>query len=140
MTWGCWLCLLYPSFIRKIEGDKKEPILLIEKSRESFPRGVFYLSHLSNRKHFCVCIAWYKPERGWENSKGLHNCRKFSQPLEKCKAVCYHGTDHNKIEREILTSREVLYTKSCTGKQFLFCKKDAFQNIDFSHLKCQLKH
>ena len=27
------------------------------------------------------------------------------------------------IKREILTSRKVLYTKSCTRNQFLFCKK-----------------
>ena len=43
------------------------------------------------------------------------------------------------IKREILTSREVLYSKSCTCNQFLFCKKDSFQNMDFSHLKCQLE-
>ena len=43
------------------------------------------------------------------------------------------------IKREILTSREVLYMKSCSRNQFLFCKKDAFQNTDFSCLKCQLK-
>ena len=43
------------------------------------------------------------------------------------------------IKREILTSCEVLYTMSHTCNQFLFCKKDAFQNMDFSRLKCQLK-
>ena len=40
---------------------------------------------------FRVCIAWYKHERGWENSssvqirdevEGLHNRQEFSQPLE----------------------------------------------------------
>ena len=35
---------------------------------------------------FCVCIAWYKHQRGWGNSRqfvsGLHNYREFSQPLE----------------------------------------------------------
>ena len=31
------------------------------------------------------------------------------------------------IKREILTSRKVLYTKSCTGNQFLFCKKMLFK-------------
>ena len=42
---------------------------------------------------FHVCTAWYKHERGWENSrqfnmqirdkvKGLKNCREFSQPRE----------------------------------------------------------
>ena len=43
------------------------------------------------------------------------------------------------IRREILTSRKVLYTKFCTCNQFLFCKKDAFQNMVFSRLKCQLE-
>ena len=43
------------------------------------------------------------------------------------------------IKREILTSRKVLSTKSCTRNQFLFCKKNAFQNTDFSRLKCQLQ-
>ena len=43
------------------------------------------------------------------------------------------------IKREILTSCEVLYMKSCSRNQFLFCKKDAFQNTNFSFLKCHLK-
>ena len=43
------------------------------------------------------------------------------------------------IKREILTTHKVLYTESCTRIQFLFCKNDAFQNTDFSHLKYQLK-
>ena len=43
------------------------------------------------------------------------------------------------IKGEILTSREMLYSKSCSRNQFLFCKKEAFQNTDFSCLKCQLK-
>ena len=43
------------------------------------------------------------------------------------------------IKREILTSCEVYYTKSCTHDQFLFCPKNAFQKIDFSRLKCQFK-
>ena len=43
------------------------------------------------------------------------------------------------IKREILTSREVVYTKSCSRNQFLFCKKEAFQIKDFSRLKCRLK-
>ena len=43
------------------------------------------------------------------------------------------------IKKEILISREVVYTKSCTRNQYLFCKKDAFQNTDFSRLKCTLK-
>ena len=43
------------------------------------------------------------------------------------------------IKREILTSCKVLYTKFCTCNQFLFCKKDAFQKMDFSCIKCQLE-
>ena len=42
------------------------------------------------------------------------------------------------IKREILTSHKVLYTKSCMHNQFLFFKKEALQNVDFSRLKCQL--
>ena len=33
----------------------------------------------------------------------------------------------------------MLYTKTCVRNQFLFCKKDAFQNKDFSRLNCLLK-
>ena len=43
------------------------------------------------------------------------------------------------MKREILTSQEVLYTKFCVHNQCLFCKKDAFQNTDFSQLTCQLQ-
>ena len=43
------------------------------------------------------------------------------------------------IKREILTSRKVLYTEAYTRNQYLFCKKDAFQNTGFSRLECQLK-
>ena len=42
------------------------------------------------------------------------------------------------IKRKILTSLEVLSTK-LVRESVLFCKKDAFQNTEFSHLKCQLK-
>ena len=40
------------------------------------------------------------------------------------------------IKREILTSREVLYTKLVCVISTLFCKKDAFQNTGISRLKC----
>jgi len=43
------------------------------------------------------------------------------------------------VKREILASREVLYTTFCPRKQFLFCKRDAFKISIFSHLKGQLK-
>ena len=74
--------------------------------------------------------------------EGLHNRREFSQRLEclyqamqtqgksfllllqndfpekRRKTLCM-----GLIKREILTSRKVLSTKSCTLNQFLFCKK-----------------
>ena len=43
------------------------------------------------------------------------------------------------IKGEIRTSHKVQFTKSCSRSQFLFWRKYAFQNTDFSHLKCQLK-
>ena len=43
------------------------------------------------------------------------------------------------IKREILAGREVLFTTLRARNQFLFCKKDVFQNTDCSRLKCQLK-
>ena len=73
--------------------------------------------------------------------EGLHNCREFSQHLECLYQAMqtqgksfflYKITFPRKngklfvmalIEREILTSRKALSTKSCTRNQFLFCKK-----------------
>ena len=50
------------------------------------------------------------------------------------------------ISREVLNTKswtrslehEVLNTKSSTRYQFFFCKREVFQNTDFSLLKCQL--
>ena len=109
---------------------------------------------------FCVCIAWYKNERGSrqvcktrDEVKRLHNCQEFSQPLECLYQAMqtqeksfllllqnYFSEKKTKLfEREILTSCKVLYTKFCMHNQFLFCEKDAFKNMDFSCLKCQQK-
>ena len=41
------LSLLRPSVIGQIERDVKEPTLLFEKSRGSFPSGVDYLSRIT---------------------------------------------------------------------------------------------
>ena len=148
------------------------------------------LFYKSNRKLFsCVCIAWYKHSRGWENSRQL--CKPETQSrvcitvsnspthsrvyirlckhakrflLLKCKPstssgvcinvenspkassvyirlykrmkkvfYCFYKTTFPRkkrktlctalIKREILTSRKILSTKSCTRNQFLFCKK-----------------
>ena len=77
--------------------------------------------------------------------EGLQKGRDFSQPLNVYIRLCkyrkkvfycfYKLTFLRKniklfvmalIKREILTSCEVLYMKSWTCNQFLFCKKEAF--------------
>ena len=90
--------------------------------------------------------------------EGLYNCLEFPQPVECLyQAVqtpekiffCFYKIfflekEKNTlfymalIKREILTSLEVLYTKLVL-ESVLFCKKDAFENTEFSHLKCRLK-
>ena len=90
--------------------------------------------------------------------EGLYNCLEFPQPVECLyQAVqtqekiffCFYKIfflvkEKNTlfymalIKREILTSLEVLYTR-LVRESVLFCKKDAFENAEFSHLKCQLK-
>ena len=101
---------------------------------------------------FRVCIAWYKHERGWENSRQLckpetksrvcisveNSPNPSSVNIRLCKHrkkvfYCFYNITFSRknarlfvmalIKREILTSRKVLYTKSCTRNQFLFCKK-----------------
>ena len=86
--------------------------------------------------------------------KGLYNRWEFSQPLEclyqamqiqeKVSYCFYKLTSLRKkaklfvialIEKEILTSHKVLYMEPFMCNQFLFCKKDAFQNTDFFRLK-----
>ena len=88
--------------------------------------------------------------------EGLHNCREFSQRLEclyqamqtqeKSFLLLLKNTFPERkrktplcmalIKREILTSRKDSSPKSCSRNRL---EKDAFQNTDFSHLKCQLK-
>ena len=85
----------------------------------------------------------------WDEVEGLHNCQEFSQSLECLyqamqtkekkifKLLLYDKPPEKKrklfvtvlIKREILTSHQVLYTKSCTRNQFLFCKKMLSKNI-----------
>ena len=63
---------------------------LINKISIHLSNKYWEILYKSNRQLFsCVCIAWYKHSRGWENSQqfcnfvsGLHNCLEFSQPLE----------------------------------------------------------
>ena len=43
------------------------------------------------------------------------------------------------IKREILTSCEVLYMKSWTRNQFLFCKKEAFHLSKKNDTACFVK-
>ena len=56
------ISLLHPSFISQIEGDVKEPILLFETIKGSFPGGVVFLSsityHASGIRHHASFISW----------------------------------------------------------------------------------
>ena len=104
----------------------------------------------------CICLAWCKHERGWENSRQLCKPETKSRicitvsnspnPLSVHIRLCKHRkkvfycfckiTFPRKnaklfvmalIKKEILTSRKLLYKKSCTRNQFLFCKKMLFK-------------
>ena len=81
-----------------------------------FVYNFHYILYKYRKNVFYCFINWLYQEK-------TQNCM-FFKPL---------------IKREILTSRKVVYTKACSCNQFLFWKKDAFQNTDFSRLKCQLK-
>ena len=112
---------------------------------------------------FRVCIAWYKHERGWKNSRQLWKTETKSKVCITVKnspnastvyiRLCKHGkkffycfykiTFPRKkcrtlclalIKREILTSRKCLFTKSCTRNQFLFAKR-GFAKYEFFSLK-----
>ena len=87
----------------------------------------------------------------------LHNCQEFSQTLlclyqatqipEKVFYCFYKLTSLRKNAKlfVMVTEKFSAVPKSCTRSlnftrnQFLFCKKDAFQNTVFSRFKCQLK-
>ena len=67
-------------FIFKWSSKPSNPIKTIHQSLFD----VFLKKqYLSNRKFFsCVCIAWYKHSRGWENSRQLCiSCKLISQPI-----------------------------------------------------------
>ena len=93
---------------------------------------------------FRVCIAWYKHERGWENSRQLckPETKSSVENSPNASSVYIRLGKHRKkvfyyfykitfprknaklfvmalIKREILTSRKALSTKSCTRNQFL---------------------
>ena len=59
--------------------------------------------YLSNRKVFRVCIAWYKHERGWENS------RKLSKP----------ETSFSEVRQSINLKVYKVYRLSHLGKRCL---------------------
>ena len=104
------------------------------------------------QKTFSVCIAPYKHERRWENSRQLckpetkqrvcitveNSPNASSVYIRLCKHrkkvfCCFYKVTFPRkkrrtlcmalIKREILTIRKILSTKSCTRNQFLFCKK-----------------
>lgn len=106
--------------------------------------------HLGNKKRF-PCLHICKPStlsrvcptieslficRLCIHSKTFSNVFIDSVTREKKTELFVYGTDKG----EILTSREVLYTKFCKRNfiKFLFCKKDTFQNRDFPRLNVSL--
>ena len=54
------LSLLHPSVIGQIERDVKEPTLLFEKSRGSFPSGVDYLSRITHHSYHGLWVGYSK--------------------------------------------------------------------------------
>ena len=85
-----------------------------------------------------------------DEGEGLHNCRSLVENSPNVSSVYIRLFKHRKkffycfckitfprkkrktlctalIKREILTSRKILSTKSCTRNQFLFCKKMLFK-------------
>ena len=80
----------------------------------------FYSGNLfykSNRKHFsCVCIAWHKHSRGWENSQQLCKPSTLSR-------VCITVSNSPNPSR--------VYIRLCKhGKRFLFRLKHQFIKLD----------
>ena len=120
---------------------------------------------LSNRKRFRVCIAWYKHERGWENSRQLCKPETNSRvPVENspnpssvnirlCKRrkkvfYCFYNiTFPRKMQNcsvwHWLKEKFLPVAKSCArslARVISSCfAKDAIQSTDFSRLNCQLK-
>ena len=111
---------------------------------------------------FPVCIAWYKHERGWENSWQLckpetkctvcitveNSPNPSSINIRLCKYrenvfYCFYKLTSprknallwHRLKKEIL----ILYTNSCTRFQYLFCKTMTSKIRIFFRLKCQLK-
>ena len=55
------------------------------------------LFYKSNRKLFsCVCIAWYKHSRGWENSRQLCNPSTSSRVCINCLSCLYQAMQAQK--------------------------------------------
>ena len=57
VTLSLWPCLLHPSVIGQIKGDVKEPTLLFEKSRGSFPGGAVYLSRITHHSYHGLWVG-----------------------------------------------------------------------------------
>ena len=112
------------------------------------------LFYKSNRKLFsCVCIAWYKHERGWENSRQFCATVKSSPNtssvyIRLCKHwqkvfYCFYKITFPRkkknsffrllIKRETLTSRQVLYTK-LNVRVISFCSARWAKHLDSTHV------
>ena len=89
-------------------------ISAITKSFAFFSRKLFYKS---NKKLFsCVCIAWYKHSRGWENS------RQLCKPLTSSRVCITVSNSPNPSS---------MYIRLCRhGKRFLLLKCIAMKQRD----------
>ena len=95
------------NFVDKTSRLKRIALLISNLNKEFF----FFLGtvfYKSNRKLFsCVCIAWYKHSRGWENSWQL--CK----PETKYKAMTIDFLDYNSCT----------WSPICTGGVVIVCVK-----------------
>ena len=125
--------------------------------------------YLSNRKFFRVCIACYKHERGWENSRQLCKPETKSRVnfcitvenfpntssvyIRLCKHrkkvfYCFYKKTFPRKSAKLfvwhwLKEKFLPVAKSCPrslARLISSCfAKRCFQNTDFSRLKCQFK-
>ena len=117
---------------------------------------------------FRVCIAWYKHEKGWENSR--QSCKPETKSrvcitvenspnassvyIRLCKHrkkvfYCFYKINFPRKNAKLfvwhwLKEKFIPVAKSCPRNlarvlSVLVLQKDAFQNTDYSRLKCQLK-
>ena len=89
--------------------------------------GEIYLENSHKIGRFLPIAFWWSLTRKLQrNSREMGRFFREFVPKNHAKFdFFFHDLSEALIKREILTSLEVLYTKSYSRNQFLFCKKDA---------------